>query len=440
MAETQPVRGFRDLTAPESTRTAALEAAARETLSLYGFSEIRLPTLELAELFVKSTGETSDIVEKEMFRFEDQGGRALALRPEGTPGVVRAYLDKSLRQQGGPVKLYYVGSMFRAERPQKGRYREFEQIGVETLGNPHPAADVEAILALNALFAALGLEGRVRLRVNNLGCDTEASCRPAFRDALRAYLHKHLDTLCDSCKRRVDRNPLRVLDCKGDGPRLSAEAPRFASCAACKAHVDQVSALLTDNGLTHAYPDPTLVRGLDYYTRTVFEFAGTGLGSQDAVAGGGRYDGLVKLMGGPDTPAVGWALGVERLLLAVEASDPSFKKLEAHRGTGRDVFVAVQGTEAPTLAKATRLMETMRRFSIRAGGGLFASSLKAQMREAGREEARWCVIIGDAEAAKLPPTCQLKDMTTGAQSEVLIDAVKDAIATSLSKKEPTHGL
>lgn len=436
MAETQPVRGFRDLLPPQSVHTAALEAAARETLSLYGFSELRLPTLELAELFVKSTGETSDIVEKEMFRFEDQGGRALALRPEGTPGAVRAYLDKSLRQQGGAAKLFYIGSMFRAERPQKGRYREFEQIGVETLGNPHPAADVEAILTLNAIFDRLGLQGRVQLRLNNLGCDADEACRPAFRERLRSFLNAHHQSLCETCRRRAVKNPLRVLDCKADGPRLAADAPRLAPCTACQAHVGLVSTLLAVNGLPHKYPDPSLVRGLDYYTRTVFEFSAEGLGSQDAVAGGGRYDGLVGSMGGPATPAVGWALGVERLLLAAAAADPALKTLTEQGSAPPAVFVAVQGNEGPALAEATRLIESLRRFRIRTGGGLFASSLKAQMKEAGREKARLCVIVGDSEAAKIPPTCQLKDMETGSQNEVSLQHVVDIIAERLSQREP----
>ncbi|MDE2292004.1 MAG: histidine--tRNA ligase [Elusimicrobia bacterium] len=429
MAETQPVRGFRDLLPPDSSRTSAFEAAARETLVLYGFSEVRLPTLENRELFVKSTGETTDIVEKEMFALEDAGGRSLALRPEGTPGAVRAYLDKNLRQQGGSAKLFYVASMFRAERPQKGRYREFEQVGVETFGNPHPAADVEAILALSAVFRRVGLEGRVTLKLNNLGCQTQPECRPRYRQALLDFLRSQESTLCETCRRRLDRNPLRVLDCKGDGPRLKPLLPPFEPCTACREHVDTVSTLLAVNGLEHVR-DPQLVRGLDYYTRTVFEFAAEGVGSQDAVAGGGRYDGLVTQMGGPDTPAVGWALGVERTLMAVEAADPDWKSLPA-AAAGCDAYVAVQSRDARAAAEGTRALESLRRFGLRAGGGLFASSLKAQLKEAGRQGARLAVIIGDAELAKDPPACVLRDMAGASQREVPLSALVDTASEAL---------
>ncbi|MBI5596162.1 MAG: histidine--tRNA ligase [Elusimicrobia bacterium] len=433
MAETQPVRGFRDLVVPESSRTAALEAHARATLGRYGFGEVRLPTLENAELFVKSTGENTDIVEKEMFRLSDQGGRSLALRPEGTPGAVRAYLDNNLRQLGGPAKLFYVGSMFRAERPQKGRYREFEQIGVETLGNPHPAADVESILALRALLDAAGLSGRTRLKLNNLGCLTQAECRPRYRSELVSFLEARKDSLCETCKGRLGKNPLRILDCKGDGPRLRPDLPPFKPCAACSGHVEQVATLLAVTGVDHVR-DPHLVRGLDYYNRTVFEFAADGLGSQDALAGGGRYDGLVEQMGGPSTPAVGWALGVERLLIAAEAADPALAALSGH-GAAAGVFVAVQGGAA-AVTEGTRALEDLRRFGLPASGGLFASSLKAQMKEAGRQGARLCVIIGDAEAAKSPPTCQLKDMEGGSQAEVLLQDLRDAAGKRLSEEHP----
>lgn len=427
---TQPARGFRDLLPPETTRLTALEALARRTLARYGFSEIRIPTVEDAGLFVKSTGETSDIVEKEMFSVHCQGHDEFALRPEGTPGVVRAWLNKNLRQAGGVAKLYYMGSMFRAERPQKGRYREFEQFGVETLGNPHPAADVEAILALKALFDALGIGEKVRLRLNNIGCDTDPSCRPAFRTRLKEFLTARIDTLCETCRRRLERNPLRVLDCKGDGPRLAAEAPRLEPCGTCRDHVGAVSTLLAVNNLPHTHPDHTLVRGLDYYTRTVFEFSAEGLGSQDAVAGGGRYDGLVAQMGGPDTPAVGWGLGVERLLLAVEAADPTFAAL-GPTADAAQVYVAVQTADGRAVAEGTRLVEALRRFGVPADGGLFASSLKAQLKEAQRRGSRLCVIIGEAELAKMPPACVLKDMASGVQEEVRIEDLVQTAAKRL---------
>ncbi|MFA6028738.1 MAG: histidine--tRNA ligase [Elusimicrobiota bacterium] len=421
----QSVRGFRDLLPPESERTAALEALARAALARYGFRELRLPTVENHELFVKSTGETTDIVEKEMFAFEDAGGRRLALRPEGTPGAVRAFLQHSLSQGGPACKLYYVGSMFRAERPQAGRYREFEQIGAETLGNPHPAADVESILALKAVFDAAGLEGRVKLRLNNLGCDEDPSCRPGFRARLKEYLSAREAELCESCRRRVGRNPLRALDCKADGPRLAADAPRLEPCAACAAHVGTVSRALSAEGCAHVYPDANLVRGLDYYTRTVFEFTAAGVGAQDALAGGGRYDGLVGSMGGPATPAVGWALGVERTLMAALAADPEGAALRrAMPAEKPDVFVALQGRGDEADAAGMRLLEAVRRAGLRAAGGLFASSLKAQMREANRCGARFVAILGEEELKS--GACTLKDMTGGAERRVALDEVAAA--------------
>jgi len=428
----RPVRGFRDLLPPDSLRAGALEACAREVFLRYGFEEIRLPTVEHQELFVKTTGETTDIVEKEMFHFEDAGGRRLALRPEGTPGVVRAVLDRHLRQQGGVTKLFYSGSMFRAERPQKGRYREFSQIGVETLGNPHPAADVEAILALQALFNAAGLKGRTRLRLNNLGCDISDECRPRFRRRLRDFLKSREAELCDNCRRRMDRNPLRALDCKGDAPKLAQAAPKLEPCGPCREHVEQVSGFLEAAGCSHTFPDAGLVRGLDYYTRTVFEFQADGIGSQDAIAGGGRYDSLVGSMGGPQTPAVGWALGLERTLLAVEAADPEWKGLAAFiPAAGVDAFVALQTRGEGAASEGVRLLALLRDAGLRAGGGLFSSSLKAQMKEASRQDARCVLILGEDELKKDPPSCMLRDMAAGSQDEVPLEDAASAVRARL---------
>lgn len=410
-APLQSPKGFKDLLPPDSSRTAAFEAQARRTLELYGFREIRLPTLESSELYDKSTGETSDIVEKEMFRLEDQGGRKLALRPEGTPGVVRAYLQHSLAQQGGVCKLYYIGSMFRAERPQAGRFREFEQIGAETLGNPHPAADVESILALKSIFDQSGIEA-LRLRINNIGCDDSPECRPAFRQELKAYLQARSSELCENCRRRLERNPLRALDCKADGNKLGG-APRLAPCGGCTEHYRAVLEALSG---IDAVDDPSLVRGLDYYTRTVFEFQSGSLGAQDAIAGGGRYDKLVESMGGQKTPAVGWALGVERCLAAAGAP------AEAPRGVA--VYVASASPSASP--EAIRLVEGLRRSGLRAEGALFASSLKAQLREAERHQARFTALLGEAELAK--GVCTLKDMASRTQKEVPLSKVTEEIS------------
>lgn len=431
----KPLRGFRDLLPPDSELTTALEAAARETLALYGYAELRLPALELRELFVKATGETTDIVEKEMFQFEDAGGRRVALRPEGTPGAVRAFLDARLSQQGAGAKLFYSGPMYRAERPQAGRYREFLQIGVEYFGNPHPAADAECILALRAVFARAGVADSLRLRLNNLGCDASAECRPAFRSSFREFLRAREDSLCESCRRRIERNPLRALDCKSDGPRLAEQAPRLKPCPPCFEHVEAVARLLASAGCDRIDRDPNLVRGLDYYTRTVFEFASDLVGSQDALAGGGRYDALVAGMGGPPTPAVGWALGVERSLLAASKLPGALEALRRGMPAAELVFVASAGP-APALAEAgVRALEELRRFGIRAAGGLFAASLKSQLREAGRRGARYAVILGESELAAAIPSCTVKDMSDGSQRAVPLSALPETLGDELIPHE-----
>ena len=435
MGSVQSLRGFKDSLPPESESASSFESLCRGVLGRYGFREIRLPTLELQELFIKSTGETTDIVEKEMFRLEDAGGRRLALRPEGTPGVVRAYLEHGLSQKGGACKLFYVAPMFRAERPQAGRLREFVQVGVECLGNPHPAADAEAILAAKAVFEEAGLSGRTALRLNNLGCDDDPSCRPAHREALRAFLVSREADLCENCRRRTQRNPLRALDCKGCGPSLADQAPRLIPCAACAGHVQEVSRFLLANGCPHRYPDHGLVRGLDYYTRTVFEFScSLGTGSQDALAAGGRYDGLVGSMGGPKTPAVGWALGLERVLMAVRAAHPPTDSGKPPGGPSIDAFVALQGKGSGAVLAAVNALEALRRAGLKAGGSAFGASLKAQMREASREEAPFVAIIGDEELQKTPPACTLKDMRAGTQAEVALDSLAELLLRETRRK------
>ncbi|MFH2202183.1 MAG: histidine--tRNA ligase [Elusimicrobiota bacterium] len=433
------IRGFRDLLGKDCEHTAALEEAARATFELYGYREIRIPTLEHAELFVKSTGETTDIVEKEMYKLTDAGGRHLALRPEGTPGVVRAFLNEHLGQQGPCAKLFYIGSMFRAERPQAGRYREFEQIGVESLGNPHPAADVEAILALKHLLDTVGLGDKTRLRLNNIGCDTDPLCRPRYRERLRAFLREREGGLCASCCGRIERNPLRALDCKKDGPGLAQDAPALEACPRCREHVESVVGMLDAVGCPHKYPDPGLVRGLDYYTSTVFEFQADGIGAQDALAGGGRYDSLVESLGGAPTPAVGWALGVERMIMAARAADPETAALGKILPPPKtDVFIVIATRDAATASIGTQTIESLRRFGIRTAGGLFALSLKAQMREAGRQGARFAVILGEDELKKEPAACMFKDMENGRQEEIALANLKEIAGGGLLSGN-THG-
>ena len=385
-----------------------LEAVARDVFQRFGFGEIRTPTFEALDLFQRSIGETTDVVQKEMYVFEDRGGRKLALRPEGTAGVVRAFIEHHLSQTMPFCKLFYVGPMFRAERPQAGRYREFWQIGGEYFGNASPYADAELLIMITRLFQALGLVD-FKLKLNNLG-DKES--RAAYRQALLTYLESRLDSLCEDCRQRIQKNPLRALDCKVDGPHL-VDAPTVDASwtPAARAHFEKVQALLTAQGCAFEV-HLRLVRGLDYYNGTVFEVTSNALGAQNALAGGGRYDTLVKEMDGPDMPAIGFALGVERTIevlrtLTSDSSKPNAKPVPL-------VFVAAQGAGA---AEAFRLLEELRTTasaSFKVEGGFFEKKLGAQLGYADRLGATQCLIIGDDEVAKAEVT--LRDLKTGVQT------------------------
>lgn len=401
------VRGFRDIFEPQSKNFTELEMCARRIFSVYGFGELRLPTIELKELFVKSTGETTDIVQKEMYAFEDAGHRQLAVRPEGTPGVVRAYLENNFVQNAPVQKFYYIGNMFRAERPQAGRYREFEQIGAEYIGNSAPSADAEVILMLKDIVSAFGAKN-YRVKINSLGCD---KCRPLYRQALIDFLSKEKDTLCENCQMRLEKNPLRVLDCKIDGARFAGRVPTMQLCPECQAHFDEVQNLL--RGKIDFIVDPMLVRGLDYYSRTVFEFQ-AGDQSQNAIAAGGRYDSLIKNMGGPATPAIGWAMGAERVILSRGEVAPQKVK-----------SVCVVSLEKACNETAFNLMQTLRSAGIRTEGGLFDKNIKGQMKQADRCGAGYALILGGDELAKQVIT--LKDLTTGEQRQVAFDCLTQEV-------------
>lgn len=393
----------------------AIEAAAREVFGLYGYQEARVPTLELKELFVKSTGDTTDIVEKEMYAFTDGGGREVAMRPEGTPGVVRAYIEQNLSQTGRNAKLYYIGNMFRAERPQAGRFREFEQIGAECIGNASPFADAETIAMLVRLLEKAGLPG-CSVDINSLGC---AECRKAYRESLLNFLRAREDRLCEPCRGRIERNPLRALDCKTDGPWLAGEAPKLTLCGDCAGHFSRTQDLLKISGIPYNV-NPGLVRGLDYYTRTVFEVRSAALGSQDAVCGGGRYDDLVKSMGGPAAPAVGWALGVDRLAMLIGEKNVRDAAVKA--------FLIAASKEAGT--KAYELMTSLRADGISADFSNFDASLRSQMRAADKSGAAFALIIGEDELKA--GTCSLKSLTeTGEQKSVPLADVPSTLKTLL---------
>jgi len=392
-----------------------LEETARQVFRGYGFAEIRLPVVEKTELFCRSIGESTDIVEKEMYTFDDKSGHSLTLRPEGTAPVMRAFIEHKLHA-GDPVsKLYYIGPMFRYERPQKGRYRQFYQIGAEVIGVDDPKIDVQVLAMLMHYLNAAGIEN-VELQINSLGCP---ECRPGYRRALIDFLEARLDPLCSDCRRRYQSNPLRVLDCKVPGCKeATAQAPSVLEhlCAGCEDHFATVRRHLETLNLPHTV-NPRMVRGLDYYTRTTFEMVTNRLGSQNAVAAGGRYDGLVKSLGGPELPGIGFAMGLERLVLMKGAGGTV--------APAPELFFAGIGEAASD--QAFLLMSALQKSGIRAEMDFLGKSLKAQMRRANKLGAARVLIIGEEELAK--GSAQLKDMADGSQQEIRLDT---ALPTLLS--------
>jgi histidyl-tRNA synthetase len=380
------VKGFHDILPGESERWSGLETTARGVFGQYNFHEIRIPIVERAELFRRSVGETSDIVEKEMYAFDDRDGTPLTLRPEGTASVVRAYVEHGMHVSEPVAKLYYFGPMFRRERPQKGRLRQFSQIGAELLGRDDPAADAEVLLLLHDLLRDFGVTD-AEVNINTLG---DRTCRPAYRDALVAWGKAHVAELCPDCVRRLDQNPLRLLDCKQAGcVAIRDTAPRMVdhACEPCTTHFARVLALLDAHGVRPRLA-PYMVRGLDYYCRTAFEVTAAGLGAQNALGGGGRYDGLVKDLGGPDIAGVGFALGVERLAIVLggEAATAVPEFVIAPLGAGAEIAAA-------------RLAHRLRRAGVRVEVEPGERSLKSQMRHAGKLGARYVVLLGEDELA-----------------------------------------
>jgi len=391
------VKGFRDVLPDEAARRRRVVGESVRILESYGYCEIEVPILERAELFSRSVGQTSDIVEKEMYAFEDRDETMVALRPEGTASVVRAYVEAGLPRSMPIARLFYTGPMFRRERPQKGRFRQFAQIGAEMLGRDDAEADAETICLVADICAAVGVDG-ARIDINSLG---DAACRPRYREALVAFGRDHLEQLCEECRTRLERNPLRLLDCKNERCReVTRDAPVMLDhlCEACRAHHERVLRLLDAAGV-EVTPNPRMVRGLDYYCRTAFEIVATGLGAQDAVGGGGRYDGLVAALGGPDVPGVGFAFGLERLDLASGCRDAA--------PAPADFFIVPIGERpaAAALALARRLRGGRHAVELAPS----ARKLKAQLQRAEKAGIRYVVIIGEDELALGRAT--LRDMT-----------------------------
>lgn len=407
---TNAIKGTLDLLPKESCKTQYIEAAVREIAENYGFSEMRTPVFEHTELFQRSVGETTDVVQKEMYTFEDKGGRSITLRPEGTAGAARAFLEHGLFNDALPQKIYYLTSCYRYEKPQAGRLREFHQFGVESFGAGTPAADAEIISLAHAVFRYLGVQN-LTLEINSIGCP---ECRKKFQEALKAYFESCREQLCDTCKSRLERNPMRILDCKSPVcSEIAAGAPKILDylCDDCRAHFDAVQKYLQAMDIAFTV-NPTIVRGLDYYTRTVFEFVSSEIGAQGTVCGGGRYDGLLEELGGKPMPACGFGMGIERLLLLMEAQGVPFPEPKKC-----DVYLVSMGEEAGL--KAAALAEQLREEGLSAQFDTVGRGLKAQMKYADKIGAAYTVVLGDAELESR--RVNLKNMRDGTQTELDLD-------------------
>lgn len=405
-------RGTADILPEEAATWQYIEATARKVAGRYGFGEVRFPTFESTELFARGVGDTTDVVQKEMYTFTDREGRSLTLRPEGTASVARALIENGRCSDLMPLKLFYIINCFRYEKPQAGRSREFYQFGCEMYGAAHPAADANIIAMASAFIRELGIEN-VTLHINSIGCP---ECRPAYREALKAYFKEHENELCDTCRQRLETNPLRILDCKSPiCSEIAAKAPKTIDhlCHDCSTHMEALTAQLDAMGIDYVI-DPKIVRGLDYYTRTVFEFICPVIGAQSTICGGGRYDGLMKELGGPELPGIGFAMGLSRLILAMNECGRSITAENAP-----ELYVAPMGEAA--LTKTAAICEELRRRGHKAESDLVGRSLKAQMKYADKIGAHYTLILGDAELET--GKAQLKDMTTGTQREIRMDEI-----------------
>ena len=418
-----------DILPDEAARWQALESRVRTFAARFGYGEIRTPIVEHTEVFERSSGQTSDIVEKEMYTFADRGGRSLSLRPEGTASVVRAYLEHGMASLPQPVRLYYIGAMFRYDRPQKGRFRLHHQFGAEILGSDTPAADVEVLSLPIRLMQSLGLTEAI-VRLNSIG---DGVCRPGYVQALRDYFRPHAASLSEDSRRRLEVNPLRILESK---ERRDQELVRGAPlsreylCDECRAHFEQVKRFFSAIGVPYV-EDPHVVRGLDYYTRTAAEiYSGRLGGAQNAMLGGGRYDGLAEALGGPHVPGVGFGQGLERLLLVLAAEGLGVPPVETVDGT-LQAFVATMGGEAEV--EGFRLLDRLRTIGIRAVGEMGGRSLRAQMKSADRLGARFALILGEEELAA--GRAALRDMRSGEQAAVGLDEAPEELRSRLREAE-----
>lgn len=422
---TQAPRGTEDVLPEEAVQWQVIEAVMRGEASLHGFGEVRTPVFEHTELFQRGVGDTTDIVQKEMYTFLDKGGRSVTLRPEGTAGAARAMLEHGVYNNGLPVKFYYFTSCYRYEKAQKGRLREFHQFGAEMYGSADPLADAEVILLGSSVFERFGLKD-VRLEINSIGCP---ECRAKYLEALRAYFEDRKGELCETCLGRLERNPMRILDCKSPVCSAIAQgAPRMLDylCDGCREHFESVKQALDAVGVAYTV-NSSIVRGLDYYTRTVFEFLAPIDGKELAVCAGGRYDGLIEELGGQSMPALGFGLGMERLLLLLKQ-----QSVELPGADPCEIFIASLGQ--PAKLAAFRLCDTLWKSSVRAACDVNARGLKAQMKYADKIGAKYCLVLGDDELAA--GKAELKNMKTGEKKKISLgESFLDDYLTAVTMDE-----
>lgn len=407
---TKAIKGTKDVLPSESYKNQYIEATCLGVAENFGYKEMRTPVFEHTELFQRGVGDTTDVVQKEMYTFDDKGGRSITLRPEGTAGAARSFLENGLSNEALPQKICYLTSCYRYEKPQTGRLREFHQFGIECFGAASPLADAEMIALAKQIFDELGVKD-LHLEINSIGCP---KCRAEYHKALKEYFTSRIDELCDTCRDRLDRNPMRILDCKSPVcSEIAKDAPVVLDylCDECREHFEKTKSYLDASNIKYIV-NPQIVRGLDYYTKTVFEFVSDSIGSQGTVCGGGRYDGLIEELGGQHTPSLGFGMGLERLQLVMEAQGCEFPE-----PSRPDLFIVAMGDKA-TL-KAIEIAKDMRDEGYSVVYDLNGRSLRAQMKYADKCNAKYNVVIGDNEVDT--KTAILKDMATGEQSEISLE-------------------
>lgn len=410
---TKRIKGTQDVLPRESYRWHFIKKVLSDEAKNFGYKEIRTPVFENTKLFERGVGETTDVVQKEMYTFETKGGDMITLRPEGTAGTARAVLENALTNEGLPIKAYYFLSCYRYEKPQSGRLREFHQFGVECFGAENPAADAEVISMLCSIFERLGVKN-LSLEINSIGCK---ECRKNYHEALKVYFEKFKDELCETCLSRLSRNPMRILDCKSPiCKNIAKDAPKIIDflCDDCKEHFEKVKAYLDTNGIKYTV-NPNIVRGLDYYSKTVFEFVSTDLGAQSTVCGGGRYDGLIEELGGQPLPSLGFGLGLERLLLLLDAQNIEIEKPDVC-----EIYFASLGDDANK--KAFELASVLRTAGIFCEFDIVGRGLRPQMKYADKIDAKYSIVIGDDELQK--NKAEIKNMSNGNKYEIALDKEK----------------